>query len=592
MESKHTRKYKLINRSNTAKIAYILILLYCVLLANPAVPVYAATVSPAATTVYGQGGNFTTSVNTSGTTATSFTTPDGVAVDNAGNLYVTDNVNNRVLYYPSGSLTATRVYGQAGSFTTNTANNGGISAISLSAPIGVILDSGGNLYVADYGNNRVLYYPAGSTTATRVYGQAGGFTTNTTNNGGTSATSLNLPIGLALDSGGNLYIVERGNNRAMYYPAGSTTATRVYGQAGSFTTNTANNGGISATSLNQPAGPALDSSGNLYIVDYGNNRVLYYLSGSVTATRVYGQAGGFTTNAANTGGVSATSLSGCLGAVLDSGGNLYIADGGNNRVLYYLAGSVTATRVYGQAGGFTSNSINNGGVSNTSLSRPYFVTLDSGNNLYVADSRNNRVLYYATGSTTATRVYGQAGSYITAGANNSISASSLSMPFGNTLDSSGNLYIADTANNRVLYYPAGSTTATRVYGQGGDFTLSIVNNGGITANSLSGPKAVALDSTDNLYIADTANNRVLYYPSGSTTATRVYGQAGSFTTNTVNNGGISATSLNQPNGLTLDSAGSLYSADYGNNRVLYYLSGSVTATRVYGQAGGFHHQHS
>ena len=104
-----------------------------------------------------------------------------------------DFVNNRVLFYPAGSTTATRVYGQLGSFTTNTVNKGGISADSLCFPFGVALDSSDNLYVTDFGNNRVLFYPAGSTTATRVYGQLGSFTTNTANTGGISADSLFLP---------------------------------------------------------------------------------------------------------------------------------------------------------------------------------------------------------------------------------------------------------------------------------------------------------------------------------------------------------------------------------------------------------------
>ena len=86
--------------------------------------------------------------------------------------------------------TADVVYGQLGSFTTNTPNNGGISANSLLFRMAVALDSSGNLYVADANNNRVLFYPAGSTTATRVYGQGGSFTTNTANNGGISANSL------------------------------------------------------------------------------------------------------------------------------------------------------------------------------------------------------------------------------------------------------------------------------------------------------------------------------------------------------------------------------------------------------------------
>ncbi|HMZ59900.1 MAG TPA: hypothetical protein PL048_14065, partial [Leptospiraceae bacterium] len=108
----------------------------------------------------------------------------------------------------SGSTKATRVYGQAGSFTTGTANNGGISADSLNAPAVVTVDSGGNLYVAEASNNRVLFFPSGSTAATRVYGQNGNFSANTADNGGISANSLNLPQGLAVDSIGNLYITE------------------------------------------------------------------------------------------------------------------------------------------------------------------------------------------------------------------------------------------------------------------------------------------------------------------------------------------------------------------------------------------------
>ncbi len=118
---------------------------------------------------------------------------------------------------PSGSTTATRVYGQAGSFTSNSANNGSISATSLNSPMGLTLDSNGNLYVADTYNNRMLYFPSGSTTATRVYGQAGSFTTNTANNGGTTATSLNTPFGVIIDSSGNIYVTDMSNNRVLQF---------------------------------------------------------------------------------------------------------------------------------------------------------------------------------------------------------------------------------------------------------------------------------------------------------------------------------------------------------------------------------------
>jgi sugar lactone lactonase YvrE len=290
--------------------------------------------------------------------------------------------------------TADVVYGQLGSFSTSTPNSGGVSADSLSSPDGLILDSSDNLYTTDPGNNRVLLYSPGSTTATRVYGQLGSFTTAIANNGGVSADSLRTPPGVALDGEGNLYVAQFDNNRVLFYPPGSTTATRVYGQLGSFTTAIANNGGISADSLFGPNDVAVDDNDNLYVADLGNNRVLFYLAGSTTATQVYGQGGSFTTRTANNGGISADSLSQPAGLGVDSKDNLYVADQQNNRVLFYPEGSTTATQVWGQTGSFTSNTANLGGVSAKSLSQPRRVAAVGNGDLYVIDLGNNRALKY------------------------------------------------------------------------------------------------------------------------------------------------------------------------------------------------------
>ncbi len=697
--------------------------------------------STTATRVYGQGGSFTTNAaNNGGINANSLYTPSGLALDSSGNLYVADSGNNRVLYYPSGSTTATRVYGQGGSFSSNSENNGGISANSLYYPSVLALDSSGDLYVADSQNSRVLYFPAGSTTAVRVYGQLGYFISNLPNINGVTADSLGYVFGLALDGSGDLFVADSGNNRVLYYPAGSTTATAVYGQAGSLTSNTANKGGISASSLYFPSGLALGSTGNLYVAELFNNRVLVYPpSGSITsgapvmeltghaqfinnndtspsttdgtnfgdvaisgaasqtftifnngtadlhltdyarvtlsgpdsgdfsltsapttpvapgeattftvqfapsvigtrsatvnigndgslnnsftftiqgtgfqaspttAIQVYGQGGSLITLEPNKGGLNADSLFFPEGLAVDGSRGLYVSDLYNNRVLYYPAGSTAASRVYGQGSSFTTGAANKNGISADSLflfDNQYpggGLALDHSGNLYVADSANNRVLYYPAGSTTATRVYGQGGSFTTndthAGnplnpscyADPALGANSLNHPSGVALDSNGNLYVADAGNSRVLYYPAGSTTATRLYGHGGDFTYCFPNwvEGGPNADSLYSPFGLVLDSADNLYVADTLNNRVLFYQFGSTAATRVYGQGGSFSTITANTGGVIANSLYNPYGLALDSNGGLYVSDTGNNRVLYFSSSSTTATRVYGQGGIF-----
>ena len=553
--------------------------------------------------VYGQGGSFTTGDENhggAGSTAANLNRADGVAVDSGGNMYVADTMNNRVLYYAKGSTTAGRVYGQFGSFTSNSANDPSISASTLNQPTAVAVDSSGNLYVADTGNNRVLFYqkpaeianPEETTvywTAQRVYGQDN-FTSNSANKGGgISATSLYNPMGVTLDGSGNLYIADMSNHRVLYYEYGSTTAMRVYGQAGSFSTGTANMGGdASANSLNGPSGVAADGSGNVFVADLLNHRVLYYEGTSTTATRVYGQGGSFTTHGANKDGISGNSLNLPGAVVADGSGNLFVSELSNHRVLYFPSATTTATRVYGQDT-FNVGSVNKGGgISASSLYSPFGIALDSNGNLYVVDEQNNRVLQYPI-LVAANGVYGQGGSFTTRndGTGINASANSLSYPSATALDSNGNVYVVDLNNNRVLYYPAGSTTATRVYGQGGSFTSYNQNTGGRSANSLNCPGDIALDSSDNLYVTDVNNHRVLFYPAGNTTATRVYGQGDDFTSGTENNGGISAASLRSPSGVALDVSGNLYVADTSNNRVLFYPAGNTTATRVYGQGGSF-----
>ncbi len=195
--------------------------------------------------------------------------------------------------------------------------------------------------------------------------------------------------------------------------------------------------------------------------------------------------------------------------------------------------------------------------------------MDSAGNLYVADRSNNRVLFYLAGSTTATRVYGQGGNFNFV-AFTPITADSLSGPTGIALDSSGNVYIADSGNSRILFYAGASTTATRVYGQFGSFTSGDFGNpGGVSANTLSRPSQVVA-VTGTIYIADTNNFRVLGYSGTSTTAQVVYGQP-SLTTAVENNGGITASSMSNPYDMTMLANFDIYVADSVNNRVLKYL---------------------
>ncbi|MEO8457002.1 MAG: NHL repeat-containing protein [Chloroflexota bacterium] len=360
--------------------------------------------------VFGQGGSFTT--QGCGLTASALCSPSGVAVDPAGNVYIADSANNRVLEYNTpltSDFVADRVFGQSGSFTSKVCNLGGITASSLCLPTDVAVDSAGDLFVVDFNNNRVLEYltpTTSDTVADQVFGQANNFTTDTFigfpfNTSATPDTLAN-PISVAIDSTGHLYIGDRGFHRVLEYdpPLTNTTADRVFGQLGSFSTGGFNQGGISANSLGDFNGIGVDSAGDLFVADSNNSRALEYktpLTTDTTADVVFGQYGSFTSSTPNLGGVSADSLESPTDIGADSAGNVYITDTGPERTLIYdnpSAYGTTADVVFGQGGNFSAFGNNSGGVSASSQADPWAIAFDGTCDLYVVEYGNNRVSEY------------------------------------------------------------------------------------------------------------------------------------------------------------------------------------------------------
>ncbi len=413
----------------------------------------------------------------------------------------------------------------------------------------------------------------------------------------------------------------------------SSTANLVLAQA-DFVHNGVNQ--VKASGLNQPEGVALDQSGDVYVADNQNNRVLGWRSVNAMVTGqpadlVIGQPDFLSFRANRGSSPTASTLNGPGSVATDGSGNLYVVDASNNRVLEFNApftacgGSFpcvggAAKAVFGQGGSFTADSCDNGGLGPDSLCVPAGVALDPANNLYVADSFNNRVLEYnaplKTIPPTANTVFGQQGSFTTKGCNDGtasgdvkgIGPDSLCAPAGVAFDTAGNLYVADASNNRVLEYDAPlkstppNTTADTVFGQDGSFTTKGCNDGTATGDvdgagpdSLCNPMGVALDPAKNLYVADQSNDRVLEYntPLKSSppniTVHLVFGQDGSFTNpnidNPCNDGtaagdvkGVGPDSLCEPAGVALDGAGNLYVADQNNNRVLEFQQPLATPT--------------
>jgi sugar lactone lactonase YvrE len=343
--------------------------------------------------------------NASGINASGLNIPYGAAFDAAGNLFVADTYNHRVLGYRSpmtSDRVADLVIGQP-DFNSNTANNGGISASSFDGPIGVAVSAAGDLYVADYRNSRVLEFDRPFATsdriADRVYGQPD-FNSGAANTGGLGAASLSYPTGVAVDSAGNLWVADFANNRVLKFDnpiASDATADFVLGQP-SFLTNTANADGASARSLYEPFSVAVDSAGNVWVADTGNNRVLEYddpTTFGATADRVLGQPSfdGYGD------GAGADGLNSPKGLSVDLDGNVYVGDAYNNRILMYTSPIATsdriADRVHGQPD-FNSVTPNTGGISAQTLAEPWGVAIDPAGNVAIVDQENHRVVLLET----------------------------------------------------------------------------------------------------------------------------------------------------------------------------------------------------
>jgi sugar lactone lactonase YvrE len=337
-----------------------------------------------------------------------------------------------------------------------TSFNPGATSTGLVGPYALAFDSSHNLWVADAYGNRVLEYKTPLSTheaASVVIGQS----SFTALSPATSSTGLNTPNALAFDSSGNLWVVDSSNDRVVEYKAPLSTgeaASLVIGQP-SFTTNyyTVTN----STSLNSPYGLAFDSGGNLWVADLLNGRILEYTTPFSTreaASLVIGEPSFTVANDV----VSKTGLNAPNSLTFDSSGNMWVVDG--HRVLEYGAPFATheaASLVIGQ------NTFTNSSTVTTSkgLDTPSGLAFDSSGNLWVADKLNDRVLKYATPFSTyeaAILVIGQPN--FTSSATTPVTqptSTGLNQPTGVAFDSSGNLWVADWSDGRVLQYAASST---------------------------------------------------------------------------------------------------------------------------------------
>ncbi len=522
------------------------------------------------TTFAGTGGYGYSGDNGPATSAT-FRNPRSVALDSNGNLFISDTNNNVVRKVSAGTGIITTV---AGTGTKGySGDNGPATSAMLSVPDGIAVDAAENLYIADNRNSRIRKVSA----ATGIITTVAGISDLGYSGDGGIATSAMLcwPEGVAIDSAGNIFIADSSNYRVRKISAATglittVAGTGVRGYSGDYSIAT-------AALLDHPESVLLDSAGNLFIGDMSNDRIRKVDAATGIITTVAGK--GVNAGIGDDGPATAAMLRGPTGLFIDAARNIIFADSSDNRVRKISAQSKFISSVAGI--GVDGDSGDDGAATQAALHYPLGVAADSSGNIYVADTYNNRVrkVFAGTGVITAFAGNGDLGSY---GDGGIATAASLDAPSSLAMDSAGNIYVSEYDGQRIRKVSMPSLIITTMAGNG---SSGYAGDGGpATAAKLYNPFGIAVDSQRNIFVADCFNHRIRRIAAKTGIITTV---AGTGTPGLSGDNGLAtAASLSYPAGVAVDSAGNLFVADSGNNRIRKISAGSGVISTVAGTTRG------
>jgi sugar lactone lactonase YvrE len=466
--------------------------------------------------------------------------PSGLALDSSGNLFFGDSQNQVVRKVD----TAGNIHTVAGNGTRGFSGDGGPAlSASMNSPYGVVTDSSGNLYIADHENRRVRVVNSSGVIDTLV----GNGTAGCAGDGGPAKnSSLGRPTGVRI-SGDNLLISNACEARIRAVNLSTDIITTVVGSSKGFD---GNGHAPLASQFLMPVGLTFDSSGNLVIIDTGNDQVRKLNNGTQLVKLV---AGGFTGDG---GKATLANINSPYDIAFDKAGNLYVAEPGANRIRK-VTKTGTISTFAGSSAGISGYSGDGGPAGSATLQFPYGVAVDPTGNVFIADSGNNVIRKVDTGGTIST--FASNAGFV--GVTNLIS------------DSGGNLYAADYFGCLVWRISSAGAVSLLAGVQG----VCGYNGDGIKATQaqLNSPWGLALDSKGNLYIADSLNNRVREVNTSGVISTIAGTGACGFSGD---GGGATSAKLCGPAGLALDTKGNFYIGDYGNFRVRTVNSAGTIST--------------
>lgn len=530
-------------------------------------------------------------------TSAALNNPEGVFVDGSGNIFIADTDNCLVREVSGGNISTVAGNAALGERCGYAGDGGLATSAQLYDPFGIFVDGSGNIFIADTDNCLIREVSGGNISTVAGNPTASPSPCGYAGDGGVATSAqLDEPFGVFVDGTGNIFIADSGNNlvrvvnpttapitiAGVSIAAGNiqTVAGAYYDSEGGTACELSGDSGVATSAdLCSPYGVFVDSSENIFIADT-DNFAIREVAASTTdiITTVAGTLGvqGYSPN-----GTVATSadLNYPSNMVVDSSGDIYIADTDN-----FVIREVTGGAIQTVVGNNTLSYSGDGGLAvDAELSAPAGVALDASGNLYIGDSDNSAVREVVAASGDIQTVAGSltscASSTAVCGDGAAATSAQLNTPQGLFLDASGNVFIADTEDNRIRVVNMG-TAAVTIAGvaiQPGDIatvagtgTAGYLGDGGLaTSAELSNPYGVFVDSAENIFIADTGND-VIREVSSAGTITTVAGNGTDCTPATAacGDGGAAASAqLSSPTGVFVDAAENVYIADAFDNRI-------------------------
>ncbi|CAF4947046.1 unnamed protein product, partial [Rotaria socialis] len=346
--------------------------------------------------------------------------PNGLTFDRLGNLVVADTSNQRIISYSlvcpvtttttiappiptTTPLCSTSVWNQTISIIAGSTSNTGSTSTSLYNPYDIDFDGYNNLYVVDCYNHRVQRFQPGSLTGSTVAGVTG--------SSGSSQSQLYYPTSISVTKNETMFIMDTSNYRVLKWAVGDPLGYVVAGGNG--------NGGA-FTQIGASYALFIDAQYNIYISDNSNNRITKWLNGNTTAGALI--AGG------NGAGSTPDKLNAPWGIYVDNTSGIYIVDRGNHRVQYWSYGASFGSTVAGTTGV--------AGPWSYQFNSPTSITLDSYGYLYIMDFNNQRVQKWLPGANFGVTV----------------ATTTMSNPYGMTMDPFGNIVVADSSYQRIISF--------------------------------------------------------------------------------------------------------------------------------------------